>query len=74
MDEEDGRPGAVALQCGHLNAQTDVPKASLSHPNPIIFGTVILSENANAGCPRSGFSDLGYLSPSPPRRNHSFVT
>ena len=30
MDEVDGRPGAVALQSGHLDAPWDVPKASLS--------------------------------------------
>ena len=34
MDEVDGRPGHVALQSGHLDAQTDVPTYSLS---PHIF-------------------------------------
>ena len=30
MDEVDGRPGAVALQFGHLDAPMDVPMVSLS--------------------------------------------
>jgi hypothetical protein len=29
MDEEDGRPGALAAQIGHLDAIIDVPKVSL---------------------------------------------
>jgi hypothetical protein len=30
MDEVDGRPGAVALQSGHLDAPRGVPMVSLS--------------------------------------------
>jgi hypothetical protein len=32
MDKVDGRPGAVAIQSGHLNAYTGVPMASLRLP------------------------------------------
>ena len=39
MDEEDGRPGFVAEQFGHLDALTDVPTAFLcpACSNPFIF-------------------------------------
>jgi len=46
MDEEDGRPGALAAQTGHLDATDDVPALSL-HPRqsdpPATLKTVILS-------------------------------
>jgi len=34
-DEEDGRPGSVALQFGHLDALTDVPTAFLRPAHPL---------------------------------------
>ena len=37
MDEEDGRPGALAAQIGHLDAIIDVPKVSLFHPHLSCF-------------------------------------
>ena len=33
MDEEDGRPGAMAAQTGHQDAAADVPEASLCRPS-----------------------------------------
>jgi len=44
MDEEDGRPGHVAPQSGHLDAPKGVPMVSLSRLNPISSFTEILSE------------------------------
>ncbi|HEY1986055.1 MAG TPA: hypothetical protein VGG85_11630 [Terracidiphilus sp.] len=37
MDEEDGRPGALAAQTGHLDAQSGVPTLSLRLAQPIPF-------------------------------------
>jgi hypothetical protein len=39
MDEEDGRPGAVARKSGHMDAHADVPTVSLcrAHPTPRIL-------------------------------------
>jgi hypothetical protein len=46
MDEEDGRPGALAAQTGHLDATDDVPTPSLRprQSDPLAtLKTVILS-------------------------------
>jgi len=42
MDEEDGRPGAVARKSGHVDAHTDVPTVSLrhAHPTPCILSEI----------------------------------
>ncbi len=41
MDEVDGRPGAVALQSGHLDALQGVSKGSLCLPRPTRTRTII---------------------------------
>lgn len=38
MDEEDGRPGALAAQTGHLDAPSDVPTVSLCRLYPKLTG------------------------------------
>ena len=43
MDEVDGRPGAVALQSGHLDAPRDVRTYPLSLPYSTLRSTVISS-------------------------------
>jgi hypothetical protein len=64
MDEVDGRPGAVALQSGHLDAPLDVPMVFLSHPHSTPQSTVIPStqlprlysgaDQPKAACPTAG--------------------
>jgi hypothetical protein len=64
MDEVDGRPGAVALQSGHLDAPLDVPMVSLSLPHSTPQSTVIPStqlprhysgaDQPKAACPTAG--------------------
>lgn len=48
-DEEDGRPGFVALQFGHVDALTDVPTAFLCHARtyPTIFRIARFSRNSS---------------------------
>jgi hypothetical protein len=64
MDEVDGRPGAVALQSGHLDAHSGVPATPLSLPHSTPRSTVIPStqlprlfsgaDQPKAACPTAG--------------------
>ena len=59
MDEEDGRPGAMAAQTGHRDAPSDVPTLSLQN------STVILSVARSRLARAAQSKDLRlYLAPS----------
>ena len=55
MDEEDGRPGALAAQAGHLDASNDAPTVSLrfssSHPIRLHHSTVLMRHPSDGHSP-----------------------
>jgi hypothetical protein len=53
MDEEDGRPGALAAQTGHSDALSDVPKQSLRFTPPFFFESLNRSPRSVSSGPGS---------------------